>query len=250
MPRWSWVGRVTALPISDRPLPHPRSRTTGASRPNSSRQFSRPSGIALSAVCAHICGGRTSPGNGTPNSRSGWVMVGENSGNATGSWDSAAVGRNNDLTAGEPRMPLLPPLRDRDRRPEVMDEPGLDPGDHHRALARAGGSTAWSRSVAAIWPVVEAAARRTNGRPVRVFDLACGAGDVLVGLWQKAAKAGVPVALDGCDVSAVALEHAARRRPRPGRTVRLFQADALRDILPDGYDVVCALAVPAPPGGR
>ena len=136
-------------------------------------------------------------------------------------------------------MPLLPPLRDRDRRPEVMDQPGLDPGVHHRALRGLARINRWSRSVAAIWPVVEGAARRTTGRPVRVFDLACGAGDVLVGLWRAAARAGVPVALDGCDVSPVALEHAARRSADAGATVRLFQADALRDILPGGYDVVC-----------
>lgn len=136
-------------------------------------------------------------------------------------------------------MPLLPPLTDRDRRPEVMDRPDLDPGVHHRALRGLARINRWSRSVAAIWPVVESAARQTRGRPVRVFDLACGAGDVLVGLWRRAAKAGVPVALDGCDVSPVALEHAARRAAEAGVVVRLFQADALRDILPDGYDVVC-----------
>jgi SAM-dependent methyltransferase len=135
-------------------------------------------------------------------------------------------------------MPLLPPLTDRDRRPEVMDQPGLDPGAHHHALRGLARINRWSRSVAAIWPVV--AAQWTGGRPVRVFDLACGAGDVLVGLWRKAAKAGVPVALDGCDVSPVALEHAARRAAEAGAAVRLIRADALCDILPDGYDVVCA----------
>jgi SAM-dependent methyltransferase len=137
-------------------------------------------------------------------------------------------------------MPLLPPLSDRDRQPEIMDRPDLDPGAHHRALRGLAQINRWSRSVAAIWPVVEAAAQRTRGRGVRVFDLACGGGDVLVGLWQKATKAKIPVGLDGCDVSSVALEHAARRAAGAGARVRLFQADALRDILPDGYDVVCA----------
>jgi SAM-dependent methyltransferase len=137
-------------------------------------------------------------------------------------------------------MPLLPPLRERDRRPEIMDQPGLDPAAHHRALSGLARINRWSRSVAALWPVVDDAARRVRGRPVRVFDLACGAGDVLVGLWRRAAKAGVPVALDGSDVSSLALEHAARRAAEAGAAVRLFQADALGDILPDGYDVVCA----------
>jgi SAM-dependent methyltransferase len=134
----------------------------------------------------------------------------------------------------------MPPLSDRDRQPEVMDRPDLDSGAHHRALHGLARINRWSRSVSAIWPVIEAAARQTRGRPVRVFDLACGAGDELVGLWQKAEKVRVPVALDGCDVSSVALEHATRRASAAGAAVRFFQADALRDILPDGYDVVCA----------
>jgi SAM-dependent methyltransferase len=137
-------------------------------------------------------------------------------------------------------MLLLPPLSERDRQPEVMDRPGLDPAAHHRALRGLARINRWSRSVAAIWPVVEAAAHRTRGRGVRVLDLACGAGDVLVGLWQKAAMAKIPVGLDGCDVNSLALEHAARRAAEAGAAARLFQADALRDILPDGYDVVCA----------
>ena len=71
MPKWSWVVRVIALPMRKRPLPQPRSTTTGASRPKSSRQSSVPSaGIALSAVCVHFPGGTTVPGNATPNSRS------------------------------------------------------------------------------------------------------------------------------------------------------------------------------------
>jgi SAM-dependent methyltransferase len=161
-------------------------------------------------------------------------MVGENSGR----WDFATAGHNNDLTAEGPTMPLLPPLRDRDRQPEIMDQPDLDPAAHHRALRGLARINRWSRSVSVLWPVIEAAARRTRGRPVRVFDLACGAGDVLVGLWRRAANAGVSAALDGCDVSSVALEHAARRAAEAGAAVRVFQADALRDILPDGYDVV------------
>jgi SAM-dependent methyltransferase len=135
-------------------------------------------------------------------------------------------------------MSLLPSLKERDRRPEVMDQPDLDLHAHHRALHGLARINRWSRSVAALWPVVKDVARQVRGRPVRVFDLACGAGDVLAGLWAKASKSGIPVALDGCDVSAVALDHATGRAAKTGAVVRYFQADALRGILPDGYDVV------------
>ena len=71
--------RPNALPMANRPFPQPMSNTTGAVRPNSVAQFSRPSsGIAFSAVCVHFSGGNIVPGNGTPNSRStrddGWLI--------------------------------------------------------------------------------------------------------------------------------------------------------------------------------
>src|SRR5262245_14025553 len=69
--RWSYSGRVSALPSEKRPLPHPRSTTRGALRPNRASRSSGPSGGSFfSAVCVHRDGSRISPGMGTPNSRS------------------------------------------------------------------------------------------------------------------------------------------------------------------------------------
>lgn len=75
------------------------------------------------------------------------------------------------------------------------------------------------------------------GRPVRVLDLACGGGDALHGVANRARRAGVPVALHGCDVSRVALERA-RAAAQPGRTVTFSELDVVRRDLPEGYDLL------------
>jgi 2-polyprenyl-3-methyl-5-hydroxy-6-metoxy-1,4-benzoquinol methylase len=135
-------------------------------------------------------------------------------------------------------MPLLSSLFVRDRQPEVMDQPDLDPAAHHRALRGLARINVWSRSAAALWPVVVAAARAVPDRPLRVLDVATGAGDVPLGLWRRARRAGLPIELAGCDISPTALDHARKRIAAAGADIRVFQQDVLVEPLPAGYDVV------------
>ena len=135
-------------------------------------------------------------------------------------------------------MPLLPVLPRR-LQPEVMDQPGLDASRHTQALHGLRRINFWSRSAGILWPALAAQARST---PLRVLDLATGGGDVPIRLWQRAKRAGLPLTIDGCDISAVAVEHATREAERRGAAVRYFVADALTDPPPDGYDaLVCSL---------
>ncbi len=137
-------------------------------------------------------------------------------------------------------MSLLPTLSRR-LRPEVMDQPGLAPGLHRAALRGLGRINFWSGSAGILWRPIAALAR-TASRPIRVLDLAAGGGDVAIRLWRKARRAGLPVSVDGCDISPVAVEHAARLAGRRRADVRFFVADALTADLPTGYDVVtCSL---------
>jgi 2-polyprenyl-3-methyl-5-hydroxy-6-metoxy-1,4-benzoquinol methylase len=77
---------------------------------------------------------------------------------------------------------------------------------------------------------------------VRVLDLATGGGDVPIRLHHRARRAGLPLTVEGCDVSPGAIEYATRQAERRGAAVRFFVADALADDLPHGYDaVVCSL---------
>jgi SAM-dependent methyltransferase len=138
-------------------------------------------------------------------------------------------------------MPLwtAPPRR---LQPEVMDQAGLDPGRHRQALRGLARINFWSGSAGLLWPPLAALARAAGPRPVRVLDLASGGGDVTIRLWHKARRAGLPLVVEGCDVSPVAVEHATRLAAERAAAVRFFVADALEDELPAGYDaVVCSL---------
>jgi len=124
----------------------------------------------------------------------------------------------------------------RERRPEFMDDPALDPNRHAAALQGLARINALSRSAAAMWPDLAELAGRTR-RPIRVLDLACGGGDVTAALRRRADRAGLAVCVDGCDISPTALAIARRRHGQ-----EFYRLDVVRDRLPAGYDaIVCSL---------
>ncbi len=132
---------------------------------------------------------------------------------------------------------LLAGLRTRDRIPELMDAPDIDPGEHRRALAGLARLNRFSNSVGVLWPAIATLARRLR-RTVKVLDVATGSGDVPRKLLARATRAGVGLEVSGCDLSPTAIEEAAR----PPSGVTFFSHDALRDRLPTGFDVVtCSL---------
>src|SRR5262245_2475833 len=118
------------------------------------------------------------------------------------------------------------PLSQRRRRPEIMDQPGLDPARHAAALRGLARINFWSRSAGLLWPPLAALARDLGGGPLRVLDLASGGGDVAVRLWHKARRAGLNLHFEGIDLSAVAVEHARREADRRRADVTYHVGDA------------------------
>jgi 2-polyprenyl-3-methyl-5-hydroxy-6-metoxy-1,4-benzoquinol methylase len=131
-----------------------------------------------------------------------------------------------------------------------MDAPSLDPAAHRSALdalervnrLSLTASRAW-RDVARLWDA--------GVRPVRVLDVACGGGDVLIDLARRAYRHVMEVDLVGCDVSEAALTRARararaasrawRREGRPDAAVpaiRFDRVDALGGPLSGGSHLV------------
>ena len=132
-------------------------------------------------------------------------------------------------------------LRTRDRRPELMDDPALDPAEHRRALAGLARINRWSDSAGLLWPAIRELAR-SLGRTVRVLDVATGSGDVPLDLWRRAKRTGLSVELSGCDISEVALAEARKRASAATADIPFFPLDVLSAGLPSGFDVVtCSL---------
>jgi SAM-dependent methyltransferase len=130
----------------------------------------------------------------------------------------------------------------RHRRPEIMDQPDLDPREHAKALRGLARINLLSRTGAAPWSKIARVARRNPGRPLRVLDVASGGGDLALALAARARRAGIDVQVEGCDISPTAVGIAQARAHAKNMSVRFFVWDALSDALPEGYDVVaCSL---------
>lgn len=126
---------------------------------------------------------------------------------------------------------MSPNLDHRVREPEIMDRPDLDPAEHRRALvglARLNVAAMSSRLF--LTPLLEIA--RRSPRPLRVLDVACGAGDSLISIARDAKRRGIALEAFGCDRSDVALRHC-EARARDARVAVEFRiADALLDEQP------------------
>jgi len=135
-------------------------------------------------------------------------------------------------------MPLPFGVRRRRREPEIIDQPDLEEGRHVQALHGLERINRWSGSARILWPPIRALARHTGGTPLRLLDVATGAGDVAIRLWQKARRAGIALVVEGCDRSPTAVAHARRAAAAQGADVRFFEWDALEGALPEGQDIL------------
>src|SRR5260221_5935812 len=69
--------------------------------------------------------------------------------------------------------------------PEIMDQPGLDPREHVRALGALARINILSRSAGLFWPEIARVARAHPGKTIRFLDVASGGGDVPIQLLRK-----------------------------------------------------------------
>jgi len=104
-------------------------------------------------------------------------------------------------------------------RPEIMDQPNLNPAHHIHALSGLSRINFWSQSAGILWPPLKALALEKRPRSVRVLDLATGAGDLPLRLWRKARRCGLRLEFAGCDISPVAVVRTRDSAARAGLSV-------------------------------
>jgi 2-polyprenyl-3-methyl-5-hydroxy-6-metoxy-1,4-benzoquinol methylase len=116
---------------------------------------------------------------------------------------------------------------------ELMDRPDVPHEEHVRALRGLETVNQLSLTARQIFEPI----RRLGRKELTLLDVACGGGDVPVGIAHLAAREGITIRLRLCDRSATALEQAAVRARAAGLAVETYCADVTRDGLP-GADVV------------
>jgi 2-polyprenyl-3-methyl-5-hydroxy-6-metoxy-1,4-benzoquinol methylase len=139
-------------------------------------------------------------------------------------------------------FPFLTDLCQRRLTPEIMDQPGLDEQEHLLALRGLARINAWSGSAGILWPALRNLARAAGSEGIRVLDIASGAGDVPIRVWQRAQRAGLKLEISGCDRSPAAVRAATERASVMGAPVHFFTLDALDEPIPKGFDAItCSL---------
>lgn len=129
-------------------------------------------------------------------------------------------------------------LSRRSLRPEWMDDPLLDNVRHLEALKGLERLNRWSLSAETFWPEINALARELNRPRLRILDIATGAGDIPLRLWQKSRNEGLRLTIEACDKSPSAIEYAQREARARNADVRFFSLDLFSQKLPEEYDVI------------
>ena len=130
----------------------------------------------------------------------------------------------------------------RDRQPEVMDQPGLDPAEHDRALQGLRRINRISRCVPGLFHHLESLACENPSTPLSVLELACGGGDTAIALAALAQKRDWNWSFQACDLNPEAVRLALRNVARSESGVCVFAADALDPFGSKQFDVVyCTL---------
>ena len=134
-------------------------------------------------------------------------------------------------------------LNNRDRQPEVMDQPGLDPKEHAKALMGLRRINAISRCSAGLFRPIEALAITQPAKPLRVLELACGGGDTAIDLALMAKRKGLSLDIHACDLNPEAVAIAQTNAVRRQAALSVFTADALaKPTDHNSFDVVyCTL---------
>jgi len=118
-----------------------------------------------------------------------------------------------------------------------MDDPTLEVGLHQQALRGLERINALSVQLEPIWRQVRSLFHETGHQPIRLLDVATGAGDLTVRMAQRARREALPLTVAGCDKSKTALAHAQERARMRGVNVRFFPLDIFKDTIPE-FDVV------------
>jgi len=135
----------------------------------------------------------------------------------------------------------MPDLSKRNRLPEWMDQPDIDPALHLHALRGLSRLNYFSNSVSLLWkPLRTLALANPNG--FSVLDVATGSGDIPLALLKKAKHSGINIKFSLTDKSAFALNLVREKAQQHNLPIQCFETDALDGPPFPIHDVViCSL---------
>jgi len=125
---------------------------------------------------------------------------------------------------------------------EIMDGPDVEPSVHAMALAGLRRINAVSHAARRMARPIIQTARRLKLNRLTMLDVACGGGDVSVGIVTTAAAVGIDIDLTLLDRSDIALKLATATAKHADIAVQTIRADLLDNWSAGSFDVVtCSL---------
>jgi 2-polyprenyl-3-methyl-5-hydroxy-6-metoxy-1,4-benzoquinol methylase len=133
--------------------------------------------------------------------------------------------------------------KERELRPEWMDDPQIAPQLHHQALEGLRRINFFSQTGTTLAkPILRWARSHPMDRPLRILDLACGGGDVSIQLWKQLNRQGIACQVDGWDKSGTAVDAATELARQQHACARFEQREVLTEEIDGQWDVVfCSL---------
>jgi 2-polyprenyl-3-methyl-5-hydroxy-6-metoxy-1,4-benzoquinol methylase len=133
-------------------------------------------------------------------------------------------------------------LAQRQLEPEDMDNPALATERLRGALSGLTRLNFVSNSARIVGHPIRRLARERKTDRLRILDIATGAGDVPIALWNRAKRSGIDLQIHGIDFSPRSIDFA-RQNAAAANTPLTFECrNALSDELPMDFDVVmCSL---------
>ena len=119
-----------------------------------------------------------------------------------------------------------------------MDQPGLDPVEHHAALVGLGRINMLTRSASCFFPHIRRLAKQNPTRRLCILDVACGGGDTVRAISRLGQREGIDLEVHGCDISSEALSLARAKAKAEGLDAHFFQSNAIDAPLPGGYHLI------------
>lgn len=126
----------------------------------------------------------------------------------------------------------------RDRQPELMDQPDLPLDQHEHALAGLARLNRWTGVASSMYRKIRKAAAQDSSRPLKILDIASGAGDLPVTWARNAERDGLKLEITTVDISDVAVESQMKRAAYSNVSINALQRDCLSQPLPEGHDVI------------
>ena len=137
----------------------------------------------------------------------------------------------------------MPDLSKRNRLPEWMDQPDIDPTLHLKALQGLARLNYFSNSVSLLWkPLRKLALANPHPHDFSVLDVATGSGDIPLALSQRTQQAGIKIKFSVTDKSSFALNLVREKAMQSNLPIQCFETDALEGPPFPTHDVIiCSL---------